>query len=195
MKITKEQLTNIEKFAKQKISRNDPLHKIDHIQRTVNIAEFLAKKEKADIQKSMIIAWLHDIEKNKQSKKISHGIEGAKTAKKFLTKMGLGEKDIEEICYAISTHNTGENQKTKEARIIWDADKLQAIGFEGILRIYSWFLHKKLEPKEAYDKTIQEQKIYVKRFRTKTGKKMAKKRFKFFKKIIKEYSKEIKLIK
>tara|TARA_Y100000310_G_C20550372_1_gene747753 strand:+ start:293 stop:880 length:588 start_codon:yes stop_codon:yes gene_type:complete len=193
MKITKEQLTKIEKFAKEKISKNDSLHNLNHIQRTVKIARFLAKKEKTDIKKSMIIAWLHDIEKNKQSKKISHGIEGAKTAKKFLNQIGLEKKDIEEICYAISKHNTGEKQKTKEARIIWDADKLQAFGLEGILRIYAWFMLQGLKSSEAYNKILPEQKFYIQRFRTKTGKKIALKRFKFLKKITKRYQKEMRL--
>lgn len=192
MEITKEQLKQIEDFAKKKIQKNDISHQLPHIQRTIKISKLLAKKEKADILKSIIIAWLHDIEKNKELKGINHGDEGAKSARKFLIKINLKNKDIDEICYAIKQHNKEGIPTTKEAKVIYDADKLQLLGVEGIIRIYGHLTMNGVGFKKAYKTTIKEQKFYSQRIKTKTGKALAKKKLNFFKKIVKQYNKELK---
>lgn len=189
MKLTKTQLTKIKTFVKKKIAKNDKWHKLEHIEQTVKLSKALAKKEKADINKCVVIAWLHDIAKNSEKKGQNHGDKGAKLTKPFLKKLKFSNKDIKDICYAIKQHNKGGKKKTKEAQILWDADKLQGVGAPGILRGYSYCFQKENTLEEAYKKNLQAQKFFIKRFYTKTGKKIANHDFKFIKKFDKEYQK------
>jgi len=70
MILEKKQLEKIKNFSKKNIKNNDPWHRISHIEQTVKISIALAKKEKADINKCIVSAWLHDIAKNKGSSNI-----------------------------------------------------------------------------------------------------------------------------
>ncbi len=189
MQLTKDQLHKIQEFAKKHLSKNDSEHDLNHIKKTIEIAKLLLKKEKADPAKCMVIAWLHDIAKNKEGKKKDHGVLGAKTAEKFLKNIKIKKQDAKEICHAIEKHNKEGPQKTKAAEVIWDADKLQAMGIKGLLRGYVHFIKKGLKPEEAYKKAIQEQNFYIKRFHTKYGRKIAKKHFKAMIKFDKNYKK------
>ena len=64
MKLARKQFLQIKKFAQDKLSKNDVWHNLFHMQQTIRLAIFLAKKEKVDIKKCEIIARLHDIAKN-----------------------------------------------------------------------------------------------------------------------------------
>jgi len=189
MEITKEKLDKIIEYSKKQIAKNDAWHRIFHVRQTVKWAKVLAKKEKADLNKSIVIAWLHDIAKNKHNSKINHADEGAKMAKPFLKKLNFFDGDIKEICYAIQQHNKGGKKKTKEASIIWDADKIQTMGAYGILRTYGYQIVLGKNQEEAYNKNIEQQKFFVKRFKTKTGRKIARKHYKFLAKFDKQYKK------
>lgn len=193
MKLTKEQLQKIEKFGKKESAKNDIYHQTPHLKETVRISKYLAKKENGDINKCIVIAWLHDICKYKQSRNKDHGAVGAKKAKKFLKKLKFNKKDIEDICYAIYEHNKGGKKKIIEAGVIWDADKLQGIGANGILRGYGYEILKIMPQEQAYKDSIVEQRFFLKRFKTKTGKKIANQYFKFVKKFDKERQKIKKL--
>ncbi len=187
MKIIKEQLQKIKAFAKRHLSKNDDWHGLFHTEQTVKISIFLAKKEKADIQRCVIIAWLHDIMKRGESSKKDHGKEGAETARTFLKKIGIDHKDIEIICDAIYNHNKGTDKKTKEAKILYDADKLQAIGPYGLLRAYGDSISKKNNQVQAYKDYQNEQKMYLNGLNTKTAKKIVKEKFNFMRKFHKHY--------
>tara|TARA_Y100000310_G_C20681665_1_gene816347 strand:+ start:2848 stop:3435 length:588 start_codon:yes stop_codon:yes gene_type:complete len=192
MKLTKKQFEKIKKFVKRKIAKNDVWHKLFHIKQTIKLAKALAKKEKADINKCIVIAWLHDIAKNHQNKKTDHGDKGAELAKPFLEKLKFSEKDIKDICYAIQQHNKGRKKKIKEAAVIWDADKLQTIGAGGVLRCYGCSVNNGNNQEKAYKENIWMQKFFIKKFKTKTGAKIAKQNYKFTKEFDKKYKKDLK---
>ncbi len=182
MKITKNQLNKIKKFVIKKISKNDDAHGIDHIEKTVKFAKYLAKKEKADICKCEIAAWLHDIAKKLEKKGKDHGNVGAKEAKIFLKTLKLQKEDIKDIVYIIQRHNKGGKKKIIEAKIIWDADKLQLLGPKGLLRSYRYLISKGKDQKTAYKIYRKQYNFYIKKFHTKTAKKIVKKDREFFKK-------------
>jgi len=184
MRLTEKQFNQIKNFVREQLSKNDAWHGIFHTEQTVKMAMFLAKKEKADIQKCIIIAWLHDIAKKSKG---DHGKNGAIIAKKFLLKIKLDQKDIEEICYAIDNHNKTKFKKTKEAKIIYDSDKLQTIGPYGLLRDYGLQVFLGQNQVEAYEIYKKEENFYFYHLCTKTGKRIAKEKFKFMKKFNKHY--------
>lgn len=187
MELSEKQLEQIKKFANKHLLKNNRWHRKEHVEQTIALSKALVKKENADINKCIVIAWLHDIGKNKENKGADHGNESAKIARLFLKQIGLSEKDAEEICYAIKEHNKENTKKTKEAEIIWDADKLQAIGPFGLLRIYGYSIDQGKNQKQAYEQNIIEQKFYIKRFHTKTAKKIAIEKFKFMEEFDKHY--------
>ncbi len=187
MKITKEQFKKIKAFAKKHLSKNDDWHNLFHVEQTVRLSIFLAKKEKADVDKCAIIAWLHDIKKRAKEDGRDHAKEGAERARIFLTKIGLYNEDIDDICYAVYVHNKGVKKKTKEAQIIYDADKLQAIGPYGILRAYGHSVIRKNSQARAYREFQNGQKMYMRGISTKTAKRIAREKFQLMKKFNKHY--------
>jgi uncharacterized protein len=188
MILKRAQLRKIKEFVKRKVESNDLWHQLHHIKQTVKLSIALAKKEKADINKCVVAAWLHDIEKNEENNGKNHGTKGAEVAEIFLRKIGILKEDIVDVCHAIHYHNKGnKGERTITEQILWDADKLQAIGPYGILRDYGCSVAKGKSQEEAYRKNLEEQEFFFKRFNTKTAKKIAKKQFAFMKKFHEKY--------
>ena len=175
MAIPKIKLNKIEEFVKEKLKDADYNHSLDHMRRTVDIAKFLALKENADLDVCVVAAWLHDIAQPIQEK--LHGGIGAEMAEPFLREIGFGNEFIEKVKHCIFCHHTTIIIKAKsiEAKIIYDADKLQVIGPFGFCRTFSDFLvFKKNKLNEALHKTEEIQKTrYDNYLQTKTAKKLA----------------------
>jgi uncharacterized protein len=191
MKITKEQLASIKEFVKASMKNNDPWHDIEHIKQTVNVTKYLAKKEGADINKCLVAAWLHDISKYKENKEnkdehVDHGTDAAIVAKTFLLNLGFALEDVDDICYAIDRHNK-DGKKTKESKILWDADKLRSLGAYGVLNGYGYQIYSGHSKQKAYDIYLKEATFFTARFNTRTGKQLVKKYMKIMTKFNKQY--------
>ncbi|MGV8152405.1 MAG: HD domain-containing protein [Candidatus Nanoarchaeia archaeon] len=189
MNLTQNQLKKIIYFSKEQVKKNDSWHQWPHIKQTVKLAKILAEKEKADLKICEVSALLHDICKYKEENGKDHGKEGAKLAKSYLCSLGLYEEDILSICYAIEQHNKGKIKQTIEAKILYDADKLQAIGVYGLLRDYGWFISKGYSPESAYNNAISAEIFYRKKVYTNTAKKIAKTALKDIQKFQRDYQK------
>ncbi|MFA5931674.1 MAG: HD domain-containing protein [archaeon] len=131
--------------AKKYLSKSKGSHDIDHTLRVLNIAKHLAKKENADLDVVMVAALLHDISRPVQAAskgKICHAEHGSLVAKKLLEKnskkLNLSQNKIDSIAECISTHRFRGNNypKTLEAKILFDADKLDSIGAIGVGRVF-----------------------------------------------------------
>ncbi len=177
--VSRSQLREIEEFVKRRCENLDYNHDFEHVERTVKLAEFLAKRENADKEVCVIAAWLHDIEKAKNEE--VHGDLGARIAKVFLERLGFDPEFIERVCHAIECHDSASIHKarTKEAKVVFDADKLQAIGPFGFVREFSQYtVFKGKKPREAVELV---KKAEVNRFKnelqTETAKALASKPF------------------
>ena len=119
-------------------------HNFDHVMRVFNMAMRLAKGEKVDMEVIKLAALLHDIGGKKEmddpTGKTDHAIESAKMARPILEKLGFSEDKINHICDCIVSHRyKNEHQpKTLEAKILFDADKLDAAGAIGLARGFAW---------------------------------------------------------
>jgi len=189
MKLSKSQLEKIIDFAKENIEKNDCWHNLFHTSETVRISQYLAKEEKADVKKCVIAAWLHDIAKRKHNKKTNHGDEGAKISRIFLREIGIKKSDIQDICYVISKHNKGGYKSTKEAKVVYDADKLQSTGIYGLLRDYGFMISAGTNQEDSYKVYLRESKFYSERLYTKTAKNIIKAQIPIMKKFNDEYNK------
>ncbi|MDI6778355.1 MAG: HD domain-containing protein [Patescibacteria group bacterium] len=121
-----------------------PAHNFDHVIRVYTLAVKLAKGKKVDINVIKIAALLHDIggmkEMNDPSGKTDHAIESAKMSKPILKKLGYSDKKIKHITDCIIQHRyrTENMPETLEAKILFDADKLETVGAIGIARAMTW---------------------------------------------------------
>jgi uncharacterized protein len=118
----------------------DAAHDSEHIFRVLYISLNIASKRSENINYDILIAscLLHDIGREKQFKdhNICHAETGGIMAKEFLLKNGWSEKDSDHVKNCISTHRfRGNNDpETLEAKILYDSDKLDAVGCLGIAR-------------------------------------------------------------
>ncbi|MFA4818013.1 MAG: HD domain-containing protein [Parcubacteria group bacterium] len=138
-------IEEVKKFAEKHLADDsDSAHNIEHVMRVYNLAIKLAEKEKVDLDIIKIAVLLHDIggakERKDSSGKTDHAVESAKLAKPFLIKLGLSKDKIEHILSCIVSHRYRSEQKPKtmEAKIVFDADKLETVGAIGIARAFVW---------------------------------------------------------
>ena len=120
-------------------------HNMDHVMRVYNMCLRLAKDEPdIDLDVLKASALLHDIarvkEDNDPTGKTDHAILGSKMAVPILKELNFSKEQIKHIQDCIISHRyrTGNKAKTKEAQILFDADKLDSLGAIGIARSFVW---------------------------------------------------------
>lgn len=123
----------------------DPVHGFDHILRVYRMAEQLAIAEGADIEIVRAAALLHDAEGSATSGgeegRLNHHQASADFARQILEAEGWPEERIAAVLHCIRAHrfrDESENPQTLEARILFDADKLDVIGAFGIARTIAY---------------------------------------------------------
>jgi len=134
-----------EKYRKLKETVNNelkeasPAHDINHVMRVYNLCLHLAKYE-SDVNLDVLktAALLHDIARVKEGQDVDHAVFGAEISEKILRELAYPEEKIKLIKHCIISHRfrSGNEPKTKEAKILSDADKLDVIGATGIARSF-----------------------------------------------------------
>lgn len=122
----------MESFAK------DSAHDKEHIYRVLNHALVLSKNYDVNMDILVAACLLHDIGRPAQfaDPKRCHAQVGCEMAYDFLKKIGWHETDCEKVKHCVLTHRFSNNAQpeTIEAKILFDADKLDVIGALGIAR-------------------------------------------------------------
>lgn len=116
----------------------DPAHDLAHVRRVVENARHLATLEGADLAVVMPAAWLHDcvsLPKNHPDRHLASR-QAAAMAIDFLRTQGTKEHLLPAVAHAIEAHSfsAGITPTTLEAKIVQDADRLDAVGAIGIAR-------------------------------------------------------------
>lgn len=118
-------------------------HNLDHVFRVYNLCLLIAKhEENVDLDVLIPSALLHDIARVEESQdktgKLDHAILGGEIAEDILRKLQYEEEKIQRIKHCIIAHRfrTGNEPNTIEAKILFDSDKLDAIGAIGIARTF-----------------------------------------------------------
>jgi uncharacterized protein len=118
----------------------DPAHDFSHILRVYKNAQIIGQVEGADMRVLLLAALLHDVgsEKKSTSKQDESEGLGKKAMEVFLESIGLEEEAREKVLYAVDVHrfSKGIVPVTLEARILQDADRLDALGAIGIARVF-----------------------------------------------------------
>ncbi|MBN2734221.1 MAG: HD domain-containing protein [Methanomicrobiaceae archaeon] len=124
----------VETFFKQTGS-----HGLDHTLRVTRLCVDIGKAEGADMQILTPATLFHDVARPLEKKTgIPHEEEGARIAEEYLRSNGCDESRIWAIAHAIRSHrfSRGTKPETLEAKVLSDADKLDALGAAGIARTF-----------------------------------------------------------
>ena len=211
-------MNNIEKIKKEVknvLEKENSSHDWDHTERVYNLCLHLADKD-TDLEVLKLSAILHDIARPLQDEskgKICHAEKGVELAKGILEKYGYDNKIIESVSHCIERHRfrRGNAPESKEAKILFDADKLDSIGATGIGRAFTFAanvgarLHVpnlNIEKTEEYSKDDTAYREFMVKLRkikdkmiTEKGKKLAEGRHKFmvefFDRLDKEFEGEL----
>jgi len=138
---------------------DDPVHGFSHVSRVYRLCEMIGKEENADMKILLAAALLHDVEGDVDVRE-QHHLAAADFAEKILIKEGWQEDEIQAVLHCIRAHrfrNQEEEPNTVEAKVLFDADKIDAIGAVGIARAVSYAVRAGMDvyapPSEHYLRT------------------------------------------
>lgn len=188
-------------------------HDWDHCERVYNLCMHIGRVEGADLEVLEIAAYLHDIGRSYQDESagaVCHAKKGADMARVALEKYPISDEQKANVIHCIETHRFRGNHRpeTLEARVLFDADKLDAIGAVGIARAYLFAgevgakLHNPhidpadTEPYTEEDTGYREYELKLSRIkdrmRTKEGRRMAEERHAFMEEFFQRFGEEYK---
>ena len=116
-------------------------HDWDHTERVLELCLKIGRKEKADLEVLRLAAVLHDIgreEEDRSGGRVCHGERGAAMAAKILERHGVDADTIARVVHCIEAHRFRGRRRPEslEARVLFDADKLDSIGAVGVGRAF-----------------------------------------------------------
>ncbi len=180
----------------------DPTHDFNHVLRVVGLAVRLAEVEGADVDVVRTAALLHDVSRPQDTNlsmqadpETDHAVLAARYIRELLS--DEPSEFVDAVAHAIEAHRFRNNiePQTLEAKILFDADKLDSIGAIGIARAFAYAgtLGNPLwgEVAEGYTPTARDKthtpnhefhiklKLIKDRLYTPTGRKLAEERHAF----------------
>ncbi|MBA3028789.1 MAG: HD domain-containing protein [Desulfobacteraceae bacterium] len=116
-------------------------HDWDHTLRVYRLCERIGAVEGADMDVLRVAAVLHDIGRSCQDQSqgaLCHAEKGAEMAAEILEDFPLPTHRKSNIIHCIASHRfrKGRTPETVEAKVLFDADKIDAIGAVGVARAY-----------------------------------------------------------
>ena len=119
-------------------SMDDSAHDCEHVYRVLYNALEIAKSEDVDYDILIAACLLHDIGRIDQIKDptLCHAQVGSEKAYAFLLEIGMTEDFAARVRHCIAAHRFRKNLQPEsvEAKILFDADKLDVTGAIGIAR-------------------------------------------------------------
>ena len=118
---------------------DDSAHDKEHIYRVLyNALEIAAAEDAVDYDVLIAACLLHDIGRREQfaDPALCHALVGGDKAYRFLVDNGFGEVFAQKVRHCIRTHRFRKAMQPEsiEAKILFDADKLDATGALGVAR-------------------------------------------------------------
>ncbi len=116
-------------------------HDWAHTERVCNLCMHIGRAEGADLEVLRIAAYLHDMGRSHQDETkgdVCHAEKGADMAIRLLAQFPCSDEQKANIIHCIRTHRFRGQARPEslEARVLFDADKLDAIGAVGIGRTF-----------------------------------------------------------
>ncbi len=143
---------------------SDPVHGFDHVLRVMGMAERIGRAHQADLEILRAAALLHDAAgavpaRGEAGERSTHEEASAEFARQVLEAEGWTEERIQAVEHCIRAHRFRgkERPASLEARILFDADKLDVLGAFGIARTIGYALQAGqpvyAEPSQAFLKS------------------------------------------
>ncbi len=131
----------IREFAARCFSNARGSHDWDHTERVYNLCMHIGRVEGADLEVLEIAAYLHDVGRSYEDESkgaVCHAEKGAEMARELLSKHPISDEQKANIIHCIRSHRfRGDHQpESLEAKVLFDSDKLDAIGAVGIARAF-----------------------------------------------------------
>jgi len=117
----------------------DAVHDFDHVLRVLALAERIGRAEGADLEIVQTAALLHDVGRERaEAAGLDHAAFAAGRAREILS--GQPPAWVETVVHAIAAHRfrAAPWPETLEAQVLFDADKLDAIGAVGVARAFAY---------------------------------------------------------
>ena len=135
------ELAAIRTFCEQQFQDARSSHAWDHTLRVLNLARHLARVEGAATDIVEAAVYLHDLGRATQDQsrgRLCHAEIGAELAAEHLKAYELGAAEQAAIVHCVLTHRYRNQHvpESLEAKVLFDADKLDSIGAIGIARAY-----------------------------------------------------------
>jgi uncharacterized protein len=133
-------LAELEKRCEHALSAQggDVAHDLGHVRRVVGNVRTLAAEEGARLDIVVPAAWLHDAVTVAKDSPLRAGASrlAADQAGQWLRSWGWPDELLAEIAHAIESHSfsAGIAPRTIEAKVLQDADRLDALGAVGLAR-------------------------------------------------------------
>jgi uncharacterized protein len=124
--------------ARDYYSGEDAAHSFAHVLRVLKLAERIGQAEGADMTVVRAAVLLHDIARvDEDAGGMCHAVEGARKAQEILRSQP--PEKVEAVADAIRSHRfrSSHQPRALEAQVLYDADKLDAIGAIGVARAYA----------------------------------------------------------
>ena len=127
-------------------SAQDAVHDFNHVLRVYHLAQRLALSEGADLEIVLAAALLHDAQGVQGSgisdqARLEHHHTSADFAAAVLFASGWPDERVKAVQHCIRAHRFRDNREppqTLEAKVLFDADKLDAIGAIGVARAIAY---------------------------------------------------------
>jgi uncharacterized protein len=131
----------LEGAAHKASEQADPAHDYSHVLRVRDTALRIAAEERVDAEIVEAAALLHELFYVPKGSVEAHrsGELCAQKARALLNGVGFPSERIEAVCECIRVHafSAGLEAATQEARVLQDADRLDAIGAIGVARCFA----------------------------------------------------------
>ena len=212
--MNKASLMALEEYCRQKISAQsvaDQAHDISHILRVVNNARNITQHENAQWQIVLPAAWFHDCicYPKTHPLRAQSAYLAADQAIEWLQQWGYPVHYLPQVHHAIVAHSysAGVIPTTIEAKIVQDADRLDALGAIGLARclqvggtqqlaLYDCddpFCHQRLPDDKTYilDHYFQKLRYLSSQLHTNVAKKEAEQRLLFLEQFMTQLASEI----
>jgi uncharacterized protein len=140
---------------------DDPVHGFDHVLRVADLAERIGRQLGADLDVLQAAALLHDAAGAMpgEGRRGTHEQASAEFAAEVLAGEGWPADRVEAVTHCIRAHRYrgAEAPVSLEARILYDADKLDVVGAFGVARTIAYALQAGqpvfAEPSESFEQT------------------------------------------
>jgi len=134
-------LDTVKEMARKHFQDAGGSHSWDHTLRVCRLCERLGPAEGADSDVLLTAAYLHDIGRSCQDESkgaVCHAEKGARMAAPIVEKLNLTGDQKKNILHCIRSYRfrSDRQPRTTEARVLFDADKLDAIGAVGVARAF-----------------------------------------------------------